>query len=240
MNNQEMAKDMARVQALAAGASTALPMDDVELMKLGLDDIEREFGERARWPFGMLSFESVIMFYTACRVGAEKCAIELIERGMPFDGPLPSDGSEQTPLGWAARNNKVALVSYVLGRGANMEASDGASFRPLMIAARHGSLAALGLLLRSGAKIEATDQFGRTALGHAIHGGSVGGVLALLEAGASPDAAMGGGEVPLTQNLEDRARMLNCRAAVTSWLDRRDLEARISSARASGSRTSRM
>ena len=78
----------------------------------------------------------------------------------------------QTPLCYAALNNKLDIIGLLIARGANVNhatANDGTT--PLMYAAKSGSLDAVKTLLAQGAKIEASDKIGANVLHYAVMGG---------------------------------------------------------------------
>ena len=70
-----------------------------------------------------------------------------------------------TPLSYAARNCRKAVVKLLLERGADVEARDKDSLTPLLLhAAWNGHKAIVRLLLEKGADIEVRDEDGRTPL----------------------------------------------------------------------------
>lgn len=60
-------------------------------------------------------------------------------------------------LQWAALNNRVAVVTYLLDRGCDVNAADGTGQSALHWAAVRGSTAALETMLRAGADLGARD-----------------------------------------------------------------------------------
>lgn len=60
-------------------------------------------------------------------------------------------------LQWAALNNRVAVLTYLLDRGCDVNATDGTGQSALHWAAVRGSTAALETLLRAGADLAARD-----------------------------------------------------------------------------------
>ena len=60
-------------------------------------------------------------------------------------------------LQWAALNNRVAVLTYLLDQGCDVNAADGTGQTALHWAAVRGSTAALETLLRAGAALEARD-----------------------------------------------------------------------------------
>ena len=79
-------------------------------------------------------------------------------------GPLQSQADDQgyQALQWAALNNRVACCSFLLERGAPVNATDTSGQNALHWAAVRGSLSAAETLLRAGADLTAQDCRGYT------------------------------------------------------------------------------
>ena len=72
-------------------------------------------------------------------------------------------------LQWAALNNRVACCSFLLERGAPVNATDTSGQNALHWAAVRGSLSAAETLLRAGADLAAQDCRGYTARDEDVH-----------------------------------------------------------------------
>lgn len=61
------------------------------------------------------------------------------------------------PVQWAALNNRVAVLGYLIDQGCDVNAADQTGQTALHWSAVRGSISALETLLRSGAELAATD-----------------------------------------------------------------------------------
>ena len=77
------------------------------------------------------------------------------------------DKSGKTPLLWAVRSQKHAVVSHLLARGANPNLADNSNVTPLFWAVRMRRPELVSQLLSKGADIGHKDKNGRTALDYA-------------------------------------------------------------------------
>lgn len=66
------------------------------------------------------------------------------------------------PVQWAALNNRVAVLGYLIDQGCDVNAADQTGQTALHWSAVRGSISALETLLRSGAELAATDSRGYT------------------------------------------------------------------------------
>jgi hypothetical protein len=89
----------------------------------------------------------------------------------------------RTPLSWAARQGREAVVKLLLEKGAEIEAKDEYGRTPLSWAAGQGHEAVVKLLLEKGAEIEVKDEYGSTPLSWAAEQGHEAVVKLLLEKG---------------------------------------------------------
>ncbi|KAE8446343.1 hypothetical protein EG329_012092 [Mollisiaceae sp. DMI_Dod_QoI] len=78
------------------------------------------------------------------------------------------DDTGGTPLLWAARNGRKAIVKLLLEKGANPEIKDRFSQTPLLLAVGKGYKAIVQLLLEKGANLDIVDFIDRTLLSLAI------------------------------------------------------------------------
>ncbi|XP_016506745.1 putative protein S-acyltransferase 23 isoform X1 [Nicotiana tabacum] len=74
------------------------------------------------------------------------------------------DGNGYYALQWAALNNFVDIVQYIIEHGGNVHATDNAGQTALHWAAVRGSIAAADVLLQNGARVEAADVNGYRAV----------------------------------------------------------------------------
>ena len=116
----------------------------------------------------------------ACILGRPDIAAFLIRRGARLD---QADWIGMVPLGYAANNNRPAMVDLLLKAGAKVDGAKGGA-PPLQAAAGYGHIGIIRRLLRAGARIDAVDDRKMTALMAAAWEGSTEAVQVLLSAGA--------------------------------------------------------
>lgn len=101
-------------------------------------------------------------------------------------------------LQWAALNNRVAVLTYLLGAGCAVDVADASHQTPLHWAAVRGSVPAAETLLRAGADLAARDSRGYTVAHVAAQYGQAGLLHHLaLRWGADLDAPDADGRTPL-------------------------------------------
>ncbi|PRW58247.1 S-acyltransferase 24 [Chlorella sorokiniana] len=101
-------------------------------------------------------------------------------------------------LQWAALNNRVAVLTYLLDRGCDVNATDGTGQSALHWTAVRGSTPALETLLRAGADLAARDSRGYTVCHVAAQYGQTATLYHLaLKWGADTDALDSDGRSPL-------------------------------------------
>ncbi|XP_052737938.1 palmitoyltransferase Hip14 [Bicyclus anynana] len=131
----------------------------------------------------------------ATQYGAFARVKELVEAGWDVNQP---DHETVTLLHWAAINNRREIISYLLERGARVDAVGGElQATPLQWAARQGHLEAAVLLLRAGADPAARDAEGCASLHLAAQFGHTAVVAYLVARGVPPDEPDAGGMTPL-------------------------------------------
>ncbi|KAL3459142.1 ankyrin repeat-containing domain protein [Aspergillus heterothallicus] len=117
----------------------------------------------------------------------------------------------------AVKQGKLAVVKYLLDRGANLE--DGSWLPPLLRAAKFGKTAIAGLLIDRGANLECLDTYGLSPLAWAAIQGHEATVKLLLDRGAHVDGgsmdctplllAIREGHAAVTELLIDRGANVN-------------------------------
>ncbi len=122
--------------------------------------------------------------------------INEIEKRISLNSALANarDKSGYTPLHYAAREGRAKLAEYLIGAGADPNAStnkDGS--RPLHLAVRRDHVAVVRTLLNKGADVNAKDGEGSSALHYAAMLGDPDAVSLLLKRGADPQAKDGQG-----------------------------------------------
>lgn len=116
-------------------------------------------------------------------------------------------------LQWAALNNRVAVVTYLLDQGCDINAVDSTGQTALHWAAVRGSSPALETLLRAGADLAAADSRGYTVCHVAAQYGQTGVLYHVaMKWGADTDGADAEGRTPLHwaayKGYTDTARLL--------------------------------
>jgi len=89
------------------------------------------------------------------------------------------------------------VVTLLLDRGVNIDATDEVGITPLMYSIREGNLSLMKLLLERGAAMEKVDKKGRTALIHALNCDNREAVTALIHKGIDINASVQDGQTPL-------------------------------------------
>jgi len=77
----------------------------------------------------------------------------------------------QTPLMWAAVAGRVAMLKFLLRKGADRAAADGRGYRAIHHAAQYGHVVTVHVLIEEGDDPEVTDQAGHTPLHWAAYQG---------------------------------------------------------------------
>jgi ankyrin repeat protein len=112
---------------------------------------------------------------------------DMLDASFSLETPNPSEG--ETPVLLAARLDKPAMVSYLIGRGADLHATNRFGQGLLHFMAAHaGTSDRLESVLSRGLDLEARNTWGATPVLAAAGAGCVAGVSKLLKAGADPFA----------------------------------------------------
>ena len=187
-----------RCKRLAKAAWDHVINDDPAGLASILDEFldEHEPETAAAWLMGFASDASQSAFHEACRRGRSQCAVEMIKRGLPPDGPIMGTRSAQAlglgPLGLAAHIGDCELGAYLIGAGADIERMGLQGERPLRIAAERNNFGMVEMLIAAGAELDVIDA-PSSALAAAVRAGGEECMFALLEAGADPAAIFSGG-----------------------------------------------
>lgn len=131
----------------------------------------------------------------------------IVEKGVSADSRDPSG---IPALGWAAEGGNLAVVEYLLEKGARLDSGDFMT-SPLNMAAAAGKEAIVRTLVKKGARIDSRDISGNTPLWNAAFKERSGVVRILLSAGADPNAGNSKGNTPLfaaiTGSSEEQSKL---------------------------------
>ena len=127
--------------------------------------IPREISDRAPDAsiHHLLSFYSKPPIYTAKPRSKHSRVHTPLHRRHPGPSPhltherVPIHAHRFLPLQWAALNNRVAVATYLIERGAAVNATDNDKQMPIHWASVRGSLPCAELLLRHGARLDQAD-----------------------------------------------------------------------------------
>ena len=97
--------------------------------------------------------------------------------------------SGDTALHIVVARRDLTWITFLVAKGANVNARNGRGATPLQIAVGMGFVDGAELLLQQGARVDEPDAAGETPLISAVHRRDTGLMRLLLKAGASPDRA---------------------------------------------------
>jgi ankyrin repeat protein len=130
----------------------------------------------------------------------------------------------ETALHIVTQRRDLTWMSYLIGKGANVNARDGRGVTPLQIASNLGFVEGLQLLVEAHARIDDSNDAGETPLISAVHRRNVAMMRILLKAGADPDrkdnsgrsardyAALDGRDTPVMAAIDSFAKPKGHRA----------------------------
>jgi ankyrin repeat protein len=95
--------------------------------------------------------------------------------------------SGQTALHIVTQRRDLTWMSYLIGKGANVNLRDSAGVTPLQLASNLGFIEGMELLVESKARIDDPNDAGETPLISSVHRRNLAMVRLLLKAGANPD-----------------------------------------------------
>ncbi|QIW97362.1 hypothetical protein AMS68_002880 [Peltaster fructicola] len=141
----------------------------------------------------------------AASFGQMEAAMYLISQGAEISPNI--NKSTSSPLQQACRANNIAMASYLLDHGADVNQANCFKSTPLMYAVKYGSPTLVSLILSYQPDLSAVSFMGSLATHWAIWPGRLDILELLLRAGADPD-----------DKLADESTLLHC-AALIGWLD---------------------
>ncbi len=110
--------------------------------------------------------------------------------------------SGETALHIVTARRDLTWMTYLISKGANVDARDGKGVTPLQLAANLGFLEGVQLLVDGKADLDESNDAGETPLISAVHRHDIAMIRALLKGGADPDRADNSG-----RSARDYARL---------------------------------
>ena len=95
----------------------------------------------------------------------------------------------QTALHIVTARRDLTWMTYLIAKGANVNARDGQGVTPLQLASNLGFVEGMELLVEKNARVDEPNTAGETPLISAVHRRDLGMMRILLKAGANPDRA---------------------------------------------------
>jgi ankyrin repeat protein len=130
-------------------------------------------------------FQATLHLFAAARLGCEKEARALLDRGTAIEG---RDREGKTALAKAAEAGKIKLVTLLLDKGADINARSVKGSTPLYLAAESDRPPVVQTLVERGADPNIPGRSGLTAIAAAAYNGAEDSVKLLLQHGANPKA----------------------------------------------------
>lgn len=132
--------------------------------------------------------------------------------------------SGETALHIVTARRDLTWMSFLIGKGANVNARDGRGVTPIQLATNLGFIDGVEILLGRSARVDEANDAGETPLISAVHARDIAIMRVLLKAGADPDradnsgrsardyAALDGRNSQLVSEIETSARARSQRA----------------------------
>ena len=144
-------------------------------------------------------------FFNAVIDGRIQEVRALIQKGVNVN----SKDYGETPLPFAVRNGKEAVVELLLKKGAKIDETDSIGMTSLQIAAFSDQLSSAKILLKHGADTEIKGRFSYTPLHLAIQKHNVSIVKLLLKYGADVNSLSNGGLTPLMRTIGSKKHVIS-------------------------------
>lgn len=135
----------------------------------------------------LAQFSDGYKFLEAVRKRNDKDVTELLEKGGPSLINTRDQTSLDTGLHIATRQKNLVYVTFLLGRGANVNMRNSKGETPLVIASNLGFIEAVPYFISAGARVDESNSTGETPLITAVHNRNIALMRLLLLAGADPD-----------------------------------------------------
>ncbi len=109
----------------------------------------------------------------------------------------------ETALHLVTGRRDLTWMSFLIGKGANVNMRDAKGVTPLVLACNLGFIEGVELLVNNGARVDEANNAGETPLISAVHSRNIAMMRVLLKAGADPDRADNSGRTARDYALLD-------------------------------------
>mmetsp|Transcript_13241 Transcript_13241/g.21556 ORF Transcript_13241/g.21556 Transcript_13241/m.21556 type:complete len:730 (-) Transcript_13241:1062-3251(-) len=136
----------------------------------------------------------------AIRSGNVKAFDELLEKhgkDCNYSARAPNDQESHPLLHWAALNDQVGVIKYLVKHNADLDIRNPRNEVALHWACLNGNLRTISMLIRAGCDRTATDGRGYSAMTHAAQFGKIIVMASLLHHGVNVDSRDNNGRTPL-------------------------------------------
>src|SRR3989338_9268296 len=103
-------------------------------------------------------------FAWACKTGDVKGVQDAVEVHKEDVNQVDATVNQRTPLHYAADFGKTEVISYLLSKGAKVDANDAYGITPLLAAVYEGHADAVRVLVKAGASLKVKGPDGKTAV----------------------------------------------------------------------------